>query len=464
MRTRFPTTFRIAALAVLLALSSNLALVGFLYVRTRDQDQAVRERILEEARALAAVAPDSALDKAVRDTLATGDSQLVAERFDRDGRPLAGNVGQLLPPVAMAAGPVLQISRLRLTDEPAPSECGYVVRSLGADGWLLSGRELGERYALQRTIERSLLLALVLSLGLGVGCGLLIARDVGKRVSALAEGVDQVAEVSGGALDRRLPLTGAGDSFDRLAERINRMLDRIERLMNELRLLTDSLAHDLRSPVGRLRARIERAMNTADDGQRDVLLGGVLQETDTLMRIIATVLEIGRSEAGGGREQFAWLDPRALVDELGEMFEPLAEEAGITLEVLGSGHGAMQLFGHEQLLAQAVSNLVDNAMKHAAAGGAMQLFAQRDGETVRLGVADRGPGIAPADREAARRRFGRLDASRSVAGAGLGLTLVEAIAHLHGGVLELDDNWPGLRAQLHLPLRQGSIATAGRAA
>ncbi len=445
---RIPTTLRIAGLAALLALSSNLLLIGFLYLRTRDDGQAaVRERIVEQAGALAAVQTDGALDQAVAGTLASGDRELIAARFDRLGRPRSGNVEAVLPAAAMAAGTALQVAPLKLAGRPAPVESGYVVRGLGADGWLLSGRALGERYALQQTIERSLLLALIFALAFGLACGLLVARDVGRRVAALARGVDAVGD---GALDERLPISGSSDAFDLLAQRINRMLDRIGTLMGELRLVTDGLAHDLRSPVGRLRARIERAMATDDAKQRDLLLGGVLAESDTLMRILATMLEIGRSEAGAGREQFAWVDPAALVSELGEMYEPLAEEAGLRLAVTAGGD-ARRLFGHQQLLAQALSNLVDNAMRHGAEGGEITLFLDSADGEVRLGVADRGRGIPPAERGEARRRFGRLDAARSAAGAGLGLALVEAIAHLHGGRLLLEPNAPGLRAVIVVP-------------
>jgi signal transduction histidine kinase len=229
------------------------------------------------------------------------------------------------------------------------------------------------------------------------------------------------------------------------------MLDRISNLMEELRLLTDSLAHDLRSPVGRLRARIDAAMRTENESRRDVLLAGVVQEADSLMRILTTVLEIGRSEAMASRNQFAWLDPAELVQELGEMYEPIAEEAGCTLRI-DCGPALLPLFGHRQLIAQTLTNLLDNALKYGARGGQISLFAAREETRLRLGVADHGPGIAPADRAEARRQFGRLDQSRSKEGAGLGLALAEAVAHLHQGVLELEDNEPGLRAVLVIPL------------
>jgi signal transduction histidine kinase len=289
---------------------------------------------------------------------------------------------------------------------------------------------------------------LALSVLFGLVCGLLIARYVATRVGAVAEVADRIRL---GDLSQRVPMSGSDDAFDRLARQINAMLDRISTLMEELRLLTDCLAHDLRSPVGRLRARIEAAMRAENEGRRDVLLSGVLQEADSLMRILTTVLEIGRSEAMASRNQFAWIDPSELVVELGEMYEPIAEEAGCALQVK-CGPALLPMFGHRQLIAQALTNLLDNALKYAASGGEMILFAEREEGSLRLGVADRGPGIAPADRAAALRQFGRLDASRSKEGAGLGLSLAEAVAHLHQGALALEDNEPGLRVVLVLPL------------
>jgi signal transduction histidine kinase len=170
------------------------------------------------------------------------------------------------------------------------------------------------------------------------------------------------------------------------------------------------------------------------------------------MRILTTVLEIGRSEAMISRNQFAWLDPGELADALAEMYEPLAEEVGAKLR-LERGPALLPLFGHRQLLAQALSNLLDNAVNYGASGGEIVLFVRQQEVSLEIGVADRGAGIAPEARAEARRRFGRLDASRSTAGAGLGLPLVEAIAHLDEGELLLADNAPGLVAALTLPVR-----------
>ena len=452
MSSRIPVTLRVAVLALLLALLSNLAVLGFIRWRTHDDALGMlRQSVLEQAAALDemdAAGDRRALVAAVRRLLAAGDPQLLVALLDAGGRPLIGNVETVIP-AELRAGGGIEIAALRRRDTHAAEEAAFIVRHLRDGGWLLSGRGFGERAALQHTLERSLALAVILSLLFGAVCGLVTARYVGARVRAIADVVDAAGE---GNLARRAPIGPAGDAFDVLSARVNHMLERVGALMAELRLLTDSLAHDLRSPVGRLRARIERALTTADEAQRDAMLAGVLQEADALMRMLTTVLEIGRSEALTGRERFAPIGPAELVAELAEMYEPLAEEAGMALTHAASG-ALGPISGHRQLLAQALSNLVDNALRYAASGGEILLFARCDGDALRLGVADRGPGIAVADRAAARRRFGRLDASRSVPGAGLGLALVEAVAHLHRGRLELADNAPGLEATIVIPAR-----------
>ena len=449
---RIPTSFRVALFSALLALASNLAVIAFIHWHTSDDVvAALRQQVTEEAAVLDdlyASGGRPALDRAIGD--ARHDPQLLAAVIDNRGRARAGNVLRL----ADGEGRLREGYRtglLAIRNGSAPVESGYMLRPLGRDEWLLTGRGFGERLQFQRTLEGSLGLALAISVLLGLLCGLLIARYVAMRVRAVAAVADRITL---GDLSQRVPLSGGDDAFDRLAGQINTMLDRIATLMEELRLLTDSLAHDLRSPVGRLRARIDAAMRSENEGRRDQLLGGVLQEADSLMRILTTVLEIGRSEAMASRDQFAWLDPAELVQELAEMYEPIAEEAGCTLRAQCAA-GLLPLCGHRQLIAQALTNLLDNALKYAASAGEIVLFAERQENRLALGVADRGPGIAPADRAEARRQFGRLDASRSREGAGLGLALAQAVAHLHRGTLELQENGPGLRAFLLLPISQG---------
>jgi signal transduction histidine kinase len=422
--------------------------MGFIYWRTGHNDgDALRRHVAEEGAVLNDVYASGgrpALRRAIADTLGAHDPQFLAATLDPVGRGRAGNVEALVGTrLPLTEG--YRNGSVRVRGHRVPVEAGYLLRPLDGGDWLLSGRSFAERASLQRTLERSILIASILSVLLGLVCGLVIARYVGRRVEGIAEVADRV---TGGDLDQRVPITGAADAFDALAARINHMLDRIGTLMAELRMVTDALAHDLRSPVGRLRARVDAALR-APRQERETLLAGVIQEADALMRILTTVLEIGRSEAMTSRKQFAPLDAAELVAELAEMYDPLAEDAGVALRVETSA-ARLPLVGHRQLLAQALSNLVDNALAYGAAGGDILVFAEEEGTRLRIGVADRGPGIPTEERAEARRRFGRLDSSRSRAGAGLGLALAEAVAHLHEGTLELEDNRPGLRATIVL--------------
>jgi signal transduction histidine kinase len=236
---------------------------------------------------------------------------------------------------------------------------------------------------------------------------------------------------------------------------INAMLDRISTLMEELRILTDSLAHDLRSPASRLRAAAHAAAESEDPAEQEELLGSVVRNADALIRILTTILEISRSEALTGRNQFAWFDVGDLAAELTEMYDPLAEERGASLRFERPSR-AVPLFGHRQLLAQALSNLLENAIRYGSAGGEIDVRVQPGEKQIRVEVADRGPGI-PLDRhDEALKRFGRLDSSRSDEGAGLGLALAQSIAHLHEGELRLKDNRPGLLTSLDIPVHRSA--------
>jgi signal transduction histidine kinase len=229
------------------------------------------------------------------------------------------------------------------------------------------------------------------------------------------------------------------------------MLDRISMLMEELRLLTDSLAHDLRSPASRLRAAAHAAAEATDPVEQEELLGSVVRNADALIRILSTILEISRSEALTGRKQFAWFDVGELAAELTEMYDPVADEREVALR-LDKPERPVPLFGHRQLLAQALSNLVENALRYGAGGGNIDVRVRRSDKQIEIEVADRGPGIPTERRAEALRRFGRLDSSRSDEGAGLGLALAQSIAHLHDGELVLEDNRPGLLTRLQLPV------------
>jgi signal transduction histidine kinase len=442
------TSYRIALLAGLLALAANLALIGFIHWRTYDEAASTLQRqvshqslVLEQI--YDAGGPKSLFD-AIDGTVGPDDPQAIAAVLGNDGKLVTGNVAALITPGLLSEG--FHTGIVRLSGDKTAHESGVYLHRLDGDRWLLSGRVAGEGLALRNTLERSLLIGAVLSLLLGALCGLLVARYVAQRVADIVHVAERIGD---GDLSQRIPVGPARDPFESLGTQINAMLDRIQLLMGELRMLTDSLAHDLRSPVGRLRAAAERAIAAPDEQQRDLLLGNVIQQSDALMRILTTVLEIGRTESFASRSQFTKFDAAGLCAELAEMYEPVAEEAGAELQWDAAGTAVID--GHRQLLAQAISNLIENALKYGTPGGHISLRTGENADHVTIEVADRGPGIPAAQRAAAVRRFGRLDESRSTAGAGLGLTLAQSIAHLHGGELVLADAGPGLIARLQLP-------------
>lgn len=454
-----PTTLRIALLAGVLGLLSNLAVIGFIYFRTHDEAVVtVHQQVVEQAKVLSDVYRSGgkpALDDAIKDTMTYGDPQTVVALIGPDGGELLGNL-ETRPPTELPRQEGYRNTLIRLRGQTTPREAALVIHRLPTGNWLVSGRVAGEGFAIRDTLERSLLIALLVAGLLGLICGWILAHYVGQRIGEIATVADRI---SARDLSRRVPLSGAGDAFDRLGEQVNAMLDRITGLMEELRLLTDSLAHDLRSPVSRLRSAAHAAAEADDPVEQEELLESVIRQADSLMRILTAVLEISRSEALTGRKQFSWFDVGELASELAEMYDPLAEEKGAKLEFDRPAR-PVPLFGHRQLLAQAVSNLIENAIRYGASGGEIRVRVHPGERQIRIDVGDRGPGI-PANRRAeARRRFGRLDSSRSDEGAGLGLALAESIAHLHEGKLILEDNAPGLLTSLDLPVHRPEARAA----
>ncbi|MEG3145252.1 HAMP domain-containing sensor histidine kinase [Sphingomonas sp. RT2P30] len=447
---RLSVTARIALLAIGLALISNLVLVAFVWQQVHDHAlDALRRDTIEQSDALVAVYRSGgigALTRAIDEARAPGDRSLVIAIVDNSGQRLAG-VGP--DDITVSGSPAPTTFRMGMMGAAPPwseREAGYSVRPIGPN-WLVSGRLLDDWEQEQRDIASAMLAATLLSLALGIGGGLVVTRYVGRRLNSVADAIEGVA---GGDLSRRVVgAPGGGDAFDRLATRLNGMLDKVERLMTELRVVTDSLAHDLRSPLARLRTKTETAVLLTDPGQRDAALGGLLVETDLVMRMLTMLIEISRAESVS-RDRFATVDPAALVEEIAELYEPVAEEAGLTFTTVIELH-PLRITLHRELMTQAITNLIDNALRHGAVGREVTLRLSSEHGDVRFQVEDRGPGIADSDRGHALSRFGRLDNARSTPGAGLGLSLIAAVARLHGGRFELGDNAPGLKAAIIIP-------------
>lgn len=314
---------------------------------------------------------------------------------------------------------------------------------------LLVGRDVSTRSQLRRILRDGLIWALTAMLLLGI-MGALMIRGLFKRSLADISAITKA--IARGDLSRRAHRSGSGDEFDELAETINDMLDRITKLMNGVREVSNSIAHDLRTPITRARARLEDAAEHART--EDELRGAVDRATgelDGVVKVFQALLRIAEIEAGARRSAFAEIDLVPVLDDLAEFFEAVAEDRNIVLDTAWPSE--LPLVGDRDMLQQAIANLLENAIKFSPPDHRVMISARMDSITIEIHIADQGPGIPEADRPRATERFYRAESARSTPGSGLGLALVSAIAQLHGGGLRLDDNHPGLRAILELPRR-----------
>lgn len=367
-----------------------------------------------------------------------------------NGAPLAGNVGTLPADVLDKAGiRETQYTRLGANEGPAPALVR--VERLPNGSRLLVGRDLSERNRFAEILASTILGGLALVILVGLAGGLILARRVLVRLDAMT---DTTRTIMAGNLSRRIPVNGSGDEFDRLALSTNQMLERIGELMSELRQVTDDVAHDLKTPLTRLRNRAEEALRSArTDEDYRATLDRIIDESDALIRTFNTMLLIARAESGAAREVMSSVNAGEIVESVAELYEPSAEEAGLKFDV--RTEPGLVVHGNRELIGQALANLVDNAIKYGAVegspAGTILLVAKGDADRVRFVVADNGPGIPADNRIRALERFVRLESSRTRPGSGLGLSLANAIARLHGGTLELADNTPGLKVIIELP-------------
>lgn len=444
------SAFRIAALYLVLFGASVSGLLGFIYWQSagfiaRQTDETVAAEITGLAEQYRLLGLD-------------GLTGIVAERSrnqrasiylltDALRRPRAGNIDQwpdvpeddqgwMTFPYERPVGGELRIHRARAR---------HLVLSDG--GHLLVGRDIEDRLQMTQRLRDSVLWSLAITLVLGLAGGVLVSRRLLRRVEAISQAS---REIIGGDLSRRVPAGSAGDELDQLAGSVNAMLDRIEALVEGMRQVTDNIAHDLRSPLNRLRTRLEvtLAAHPGEAGYREALEETVA-EAEALIGTFNALLSIAELEAGTGLDAPVAVPVDTVVTDAGELYAPLAEDRDIALSL--AVEPGLAVSGDRHLLSQALGNLLDNAVKYTPAGGTIWLGAHRDGGDVAVVVADSGPGIPAEQRERVQDRFVRLEESRKRPGSGLGLSLVRAVARAHGGTLALDDNAPGLRATLRLP-------------
>ena len=445
--TRLVLTVALAFLAAFLLLGAGVY-SGVLASLDRD----TREFVRSDATDLLALQRDAG-QRALRDEVdaRTRDpdrDDLLYVVLDREGARVAGM------PVA------LHLPRhdgwMAFRDTSVPDRPRVIARvvSLSDGGRLVAGMRTRAEDGFLAAMQRAAMLALALAGACGLLVGWLTSRWVGARLARLD---DTARRITAGELGLRVPADGSGDPFDRVGTRLNAMLDRIDVLVDGVRHATDHIAHDLRTPLARMRNRLEGLRETAGSGaaHRDAL-DAALAETDQLLQTFAALLRLSRIEAQAVDSRLP-LDLARVAADAVELYAPLAAAEGMRLS---ERIAPTPMRGDADQLFQAVVNLLDNAVRHARMGGEITLSTAVDGQGIVLEVADRGPGIAAADRSRVFDRFERLEPERGTPGSGLGLSLVRAIVARHGGRVELEDNGPGLRVRLRFPVAAGDQPAA----
>ena len=443
------STFRLAFLAALLFAVTGLGMLGLVRWMTGTVlDQRVDRSVDAELDTLLKLHEQSGLDGLAAEISARANSLQGRQRSyflqDGQGNQLAGNL-EVWPQGESGGNGRLRFAAPATSGDPG-SPVRAVVISLNGGGRLLLGRLQSDRRAFESVVDRVMLGGGGLTLVLGFGVGLILARRALGRLDAINRTAQTILD---GHLQGRVPRSGGGDEFDHLAANLNNMLDRIERLVEAMRGVTRNIAHDLRTPLNRLRNRLELAVIDSGENAAPVL-SEAIADVDGILGTFNALLAIARIEGRRPSENFQDIDLDDLVAGMAELYAPLAEDQGLSLDVrTGTG---LTVRGDRHLLSQALANLLDNAIKYTPCGGRVGVAVESGPAAIRLVVSDDGPGIPPDQRDKVREPFVRLDEARNLPGAGLGLSVVAAVAEGHGGKLLLEDADPGVRAILHITL------------
>lgn len=446
------STFRLALVYMVLFAGSVLILLGFIYWSTvtymsEQTDATIRAEII-------------GLSEQYRQRGLNGLEKTISERVERDPEgssvylfaspnrlPLAGNLSAW-PDATPAVDGWLDFE----FKDPRAGGRMFQARArvfVLQDGLhLLVGRDTRELKATQLLITRALLWGVAITLVLALLGGVIMSRGMLRRIELFN---NTSRNIMAGDLSQRIPIRGSGDELDQLAGNLNSMIDEIERLMDGIRHVSDNIAHDLRTPLTRLRNRLEQLQIDLEDGSpyREQVEQGI-DDADQLLATFAALLRIARIEAGGHTAKFKTVDMVSLVHDAAELYEALADEKGVRFSIQVDANVALN--GDRDLLFQALINLLDNAVKYTPEGGEVSLQLKRIGETADISVSDTGIGIAEVERDKVGQRFYRLESSRNTPGSGLGLSLVKAVVKLHRAELLFEDNAPGLKATLRLPI------------
>ncbi|MFN4142283.1 ATP-binding protein [Aestuariivirga sp.] len=449
------STFRLAALYLILFVLSVGTLLGYVYWNTavlleRQTDETIRAEVQALADQYRLRGLGGIIDTIRRRS--TDESGAVYLLTDVTGQRIAGNLTNL---------PAIPMDEANWIEFPLDVEKGnarerHVARAfytnLAGGFELVVGRDVEALRQFATIIRQTIFYALAIALVLGLGGGVLMSRNFLKRVDAITEAS---RTIMAGNMAGRMPVTGSSDELDRLALALNEMLDQIEALMGAMKEVSSNVAHDLKTPLTRIKARVEAALRSGAEQEYRAALESTVDESDRLLATFNALLSIARAEAGQSRSGLAPIDASAIIADVVDLYEPMVEEEGGRL--LSIAPEGLTVMGDRQLLAQALTNLLDNALKYGARAGKtpeLEVSGAIEGEKVVIAVRDRGEGIPEEDRARVTERFVRLDSSRSKPGNGLGLSLVSGVMKLHKGVLLLEDNEPGLAAKLVLPLHR----------
>jgi len=447
-------TFRLAFAYLALFAVSVMLLLGFIYWRTAgfmatQSDETIR-------------AETQGLAEQYKRRGILGLRSIIIERSSRagqrtlylltsfGGQPLAGNLSQWPTDAQLTAKDWINFTYVRGPDDDRETRPGRAVQVVLQGGFkLLVGRDMKEVNAVESTIRTTLLWALAITGFFGVAGGVWISRNVIRRLEVINR---TSREIMSGDLTRRIPVQGNRDELDDLANNLNQMLEQIERLMMGMREVADNIAHDLRTPLNRLRNKLEGALIGHTSHEETLqALESAIGEADGLISTFNSLLLIAEAETGAHRDTLELVDLSEVVHDIADLYAPAAEDRGIAFKLIASSRVTVR--GNRSLLARAAANLVENALKYTPQGGAVTVsaFVARDGDRPTFSVRDTGPGIPEDDRERVLDRFVRLERSRNTPGSGLGLSLVAAVARMHDATIALEDAKPGLLATLVFP-------------
>jgi signal transduction histidine kinase len=360
-----------------------------------------------------------------------------------DGQKIVGNLSAW----TSSKMPLDRLTDQTVTRYGRPSISRLLPHELPNGTTLVVGRDMQDVHEIEQLVLRALVIGGGIAVLLAIGGAVLFRQQLEHRVAAIRR---TVLEIEAGDLSRRIPVLDAEDEFTRLNHGINQMLDQIQHLMDGVRDVSNAIAHDLRTPLGRIRSLLDEALRPGTTSEQlSETASAAIQGIDELIMVFDKLLQIAEAESGTRRQSFKPIALKEIVTGVVELYDAIAEEKGIALVI--DIDSEPTTLGDKNLLASATANLIDNALKYAGSKATVRVRATQERNTVSIAVQDDGPGIPSKERAKVITRFYRLDRSRSLPGNGLGLSIVAAISHLHFGTLTLEDAGPGLIARIVLP-------------